>query len=471
MRDDRWLPLTPRPRRHKPPFLRLLSLLLLIYATLGRSGGHIGIPLGGGTGIYIGELVLLFGLAVLMVQRGYERFLALPVAWPWFLFFCWNAAQTLPYLSIYGANAVRDAVTWGYSLFAVIVASQLISHPFGFAILLSWYKRFARVFVFFVAIMAPVSLIFPDGILGFQPPLVGGLLIHATGTMGFVVCGLVSAPPGWWWAFTIGFVFIVCQVRGDLVAFFAAVAVICLLYPWGMRLSIRTVSFIAVLGSILAVMLMLNLNLGVYRDREIGPGQMLQNLVGSFGTAQDETLDGTRKWRIQMWSAIVDYTVFGPYFWTGKGYGINLLNDAGLQVIDENNEDPVRSPHNSHLTFLARSGVPGFLLWVALQLTWAFGILRVLFFARRTGRRRTAGLMTFLLSYWIAILVVASTAVVLEGPHDGIWFWAIFGVGAAAAQMVRRDPDFFERMEFRSAVAKSRRAATPHPTFPSPRPT
>jgi O-Antigen ligase len=469
MRDDCWLPEAPRSRRHKQIFLKLLSLLLLIYATLGRSGGHIGVPLGGGNGIYIGELVLLFGLAMLMVQGGYERFFALPIAWPWFFFFSWNAAQTLPYLATYGMSALRDAVTYGYSLFAVIVASLLIARPSGFAILMSRYKTFARLFVFFVAIMAPVSLIFPDGVLGVQPPLVGGLLVHTTGTMGFVVCGLVSVPTAWWWAFAIGFVFIVCQVRGDLVAFVAAVAVLRLLYPWGMRLSVRTIRFIAVLGPIVAVMLMLNLNLGVYRDREVGPGQLLQNFVGSFGDTENEVLDETRKWRFRMWSAIVDYTVFGSYFWTGKGYGINLLDDAGLQVIEENEEGPVRSPHNSHLTLLARSGVPGFLLWVALQLTWAVGILRVLFFARRTGRRRTAGLMSFILAYWAAIMVVAATAVVLEGPHDGIWFWAIFGVGAAAAHMVRRDADFFERMEVREAIATSRRAAASAQPFPPPR--
>ena len=27
-----------------------------------------------------------------------------------------------------------------------------------------------------------------------------------------------------------------------------------------------------------------------------------------------------------------DYTVFGDYFWTGKGFGINLADDDGFQT-------------------------------------------------------------------------------------------------------------------------------------------
>src|SRR5207245_8560509 len=91
--------LAPAARRSRQAFLRLLSLLLLIYATLGKSGSYIGITLGGGVGIYIGDLALLTGLAVLMVEGGYERCFVLPVALPWLFFFILSAAQTRPYLS------------------------------------------------------------------------------------------------------------------------------------------------------------------------------------------------------------------------------------------------------------------------------------------------------------------------------------------------------------------------------------
>ena len=131
-----WSPNSSRPwqnpslaRRRNQPFLWLLGLLLLIYATLGRAGAHIGLPLGEGIGIYIGDLVLLFGLATMMVEGGYVRFLALPIALPWFLFFIWNVAQTLPYIPQYGLITLRDGTLWGYSLFAVIISSHLLELP------------------------------------------------------------------------------------------------------------------------------------------------------------------------------------------------------------------------------------------------------------------------------------------------------------------------------------------------------
>ena len=137
MRNDRRL-ISPRVTgRSNQPFLWLLSLLLLIYAMLGRSGAYIGLPTGGGTGIFIGELVLFFGVAGLVLRGGYERLFSLPLAWVWLAFCVWNAAQTVPYVSEYGLMAVRDAVIWGYSLYAAIIASLLMVRPSGFVILLN----------------------------------------------------------------------------------------------------------------------------------------------------------------------------------------------------------------------------------------------------------------------------------------------------------------------------------------------
>ncbi len=239
VRDHCRFPFVPPAFRNRHSFLRLLSLLLLIYAALGRGGAHIGVRLSGETGIFIGDLALFFGLAVSTVEGSWHRFFVLPVAWPWFLFFGWHAAQTLPYLSIYGLVALRDGVTWGYSLFAVIVGSQLIAHPSGFAFLLNNYAKFARFYVFFVLIITPVSILNYDfsqnwlqGVLatiGFDPPTSEGLLVLVATTAGFVVCGFVSVPVWWWWAFAIEFVAIGSQGRGALMACLAAAGVLWLL--------------------------------------------------------------------------------------------------------------------------------------------------------------------------------------------------------------------------------------------------
>jgi hypothetical protein len=443
-------------------------LLLLIYALLGRTGAYIGVTLGGGTGIYLGDLVLLVGLGVLILDGSYRQFFRLRVAWPWLLFFIWSAARTLPYLSEYGLLALRDGVLWGYSLFAVILSWQLTARPSGFVYLLSKYQILARYYVFWILPLLLVSLLFPGEVLGFALPGIVTWLPHVAGAMGFVVGGWVPVSASWWWALTIEVLIIGSQGRGVLLSFLAAAAVLWLCNPWGMRrLNVRVIGVLAGLAFMLAPALMLNLNLGVSAaGRAFGPNQVIENLVGAFSHTGSGALDGTRQWREDFWNAIIDYTIFGPYFWTGKGYGINLAEDAGVPLTDI--EGTARTPENSHLSLLAHSGVPGLFLWAILQSTWVVSILRVLFFARRTGRRLTTGLMTFLLAYWTTFMLYTSTGPVIESPAGGIWFWTIFGFGAAAAGIVRRDGDFFERTELCAAAPSPRQAPASPAQYPSP---
>ena len=37
--------------------------------------------------------------------------------------------------------------------------------------------------------------------------------------------------------------------------------------------------------------------------------------------------------RLDWWKEIVTYTINGKYFWTGKGFGVNLADDDGFQVL------------------------------------------------------------------------------------------------------------------------------------------
>ena len=136
---------------------------------------------------------------------------------------------------------------------------------------------------------------------------------------------------------------------------------------------------------------------------------------------------------MQWWTDIVNYTVHGRYFWGGKGYGINLADDDGYQVGD----GTLRSPHNVHMTILARSGVVGIALWAAVQLTLGFAIGWAHLRARRRGDGQWASLFLFLGCYWAAFLINASFDVFLEGPMGGIWFWTVFGTGIACLWMYK----------------------------------
>jgi O-antigen ligase len=166
-------------------------------------------------------------------------------------------------------------------------------------------------------------------------------------------------------------------------------------------------------------------------DRSVSPRELIVNLIsvvttsGSSGSRQD-----TKEWRLAWWSDIYRYTVQGPYFFMGKGYGINLADSDGYQT---QADDSLRSPHNSHLTFLARSGVPGFVIWIALLCVWLVQMSVSYWRARRLHLGSWAGLFVFVICYVLASLVNASFDPALEGPMMGIWFWSVVGLGIGAS--------------------------------------
>jgi O-antigen ligase len=172
-------------------------------------------------------------------------------------------------------------------------------------------------------------------------------------------------------------------------------------------------------------------------DRSISAEAVIETVKSIFNFTGFSQYDGPRQWRIEWWNKILDYTIFGENFWTGKGYGINLANDDGFQVFDFFQDQPLRSPHNSHLTFLARGGVPGFLAWLTLQGLFGMSLFRAYRKAVRSDRHDWATLNLWVLAYWFAFMVNATFDVFLEGPQGGIWFWCLFGFGIALMEAQR----------------------------------
>ena len=163
--------------------------------------------------------------------------------------------------------------------------------------------------------------------------------------------------------------------------------------------------------------------------------QIIENIGSVFTSSPDEGLEGTRQFRLRWWGAIVGYTVFGEHFWTGKGFGVNLADDDGFQATGDGS---LRAPHNSHITALARMGVPGFLIWALLQAAFGIGLLRSVVAHRRAGDIALAAVGAWLLSYWTAMMVNTSFDPYIEGPQGGIWFWTVIGLGLVIIRLSSR---------------------------------
>lgn len=426
-------------------WLALVWFVLLGYMFLDRGFAYLGVP-----PLFIGELTLFLGALTLLLTGGLTLVIRQPIIWLIALFAIVGTAQTLPYLGEYRMDALRDAVLWGYALFAVAVAVMLLRT--------GWLTRipaaYRRWFPLFLA-WAPIGFIiermasgaiprWPNSDVAIIDLKPGDLAVHLAGIAAFIFLGLHEsreneprrpAHEGLWWSlWLIGGVFVASINRGGFLAICTVIAILFIFREGRFRRWLRLALTVTLLLSMLLVF-DFRIDLGLAGDRVISPRQVLTNVLSIVGSTDAGNLSGTREWRLEWWNTIIGYTVNGDYFWTGKGYGINLAADDGFL----GDWFPgLRSPHNGHLTILARSGVPGMVVWIALQATFAISIIRGYLDARRRGQRRWSSLFLWVLAYWAAVMVNASFDVVLEGPQQGIWFWCIIGCGVAALEHWRR---------------------------------
>lgn len=426
-------------------FLVMLAALLVGYMFAGRGFAHLGLG-----PIYVGDLVLAAGVVATAyaVVRLRIRPRVSPVLILLLAFMTLGLIRTVPYLGEYRLDALRDATLWGYGLFAIIIVTLVDRETLQRGLRL--YGWVVPVFSAWLLVAAPIAAAMAAGVDPLRPgqdvPLVvfknGDMAVHMIGSLASLI--VVAGPWGSaaWFAERTAISYVLARTafsivtlsRGALLTVAAGVAGLLVVRA-------RTRNWLPViLGTVLMVLLMLpsftsslatcdpngDPAARLADDRDVSACQLIQNTTSIVSTSEAESLQGTKSFRLAWWTDIVRYTVFGPHFWSGKGFGINLADADGYQV---NADHSLRAPHNSHLTTLARMGVPGFVLWGLLQAAFAFGLLRALLAFRRAGDSTMAGAAGWILVYWLAMMVNTSFDPYLEGPQGGIWFWALVGFG------------------------------------------
>jgi hypothetical protein len=417
---------TPVPKRKQDGkwFLDALSVILLGYAVSGNWFAYFGFP-----PLYIGEMVLLLGL--LTVLR-YPGMLAEMVRAPLFpllaAFVLWNSFCLIPYISEYGWDAMRDAAMWGYSIYALVVYGLLVRTQEATGRFIARYREFCVAFgvlftvgVILVFFQSPLR--FPLGRTSDTGVFVGGVISY------YMLVG--SSHLVLWLTVAAGFY----GLSGSRAASLATAGALALATVLGKKKG-RALIISLALAIALVTLTFLGAGGGLGIDTS-SSRNILYNFSSIFAAAHEnplesESSDGTARWRLMWWTTIIDNTLYGEYFWMGRGYGRNIAVEDGYESGElERGDRPLRSPHSGHLNYLARSGVPGAILWVVLQLTWA---ARVLLYVRRAGRVGSPwqGRFAFLLCFWLALMTNAGFGVFLENPVGGIWSWTVFGVGLAS---------------------------------------
>jgi len=429
-------------------WMALLCFVLAGLALFGRSFAYIGAP-----PLFISELAVLIGCGVFLLMPGAVAALARPTCLAITLLIGLTIARTLPYLQEYKFDAVRDSVLGGYGVLAILVCGALLSQPELLPALLRAFRRFLRVFLLMMPVIWLVGMVGGNslpkipwaGHVSIIDLKAGDMPVHLGAIAALTILGLSRMSR---WYFTVLMCVLLAATgaitRSGLVAFILMSGIAFCFRPTS-RWAVRLMAAVLILVTLAALV---NLEIQIPgRERSFSAQQLVTNLVSVVSddaTAGD--LDDTKEWRLNWWKSIVDYTFFGEYFWTGKGFGINLANSDGFQV--ELEDDGLRSPHNGHLTFLARAGVPGFALWCLVQMAWLYAVTNGYVRARLAGDGGWAMFFAFLLAYWAGLMFNAAFDVYFEGPMGGIWYWTIIGVGVGAARLYVTHPHLLRGPEF-----------------------
>jgi hypothetical protein len=420
---------------HGDRFFRILGVLLIGYALIGKGFAYIGFG-----GIYVGEIAMLYGVAALLASENWSRIFRTAWLWPLVVYMSWCAFRTAPYLTVYGTDALRDAAFWMWGTFAIVVSSLVAAQPKRLVMIEGQFRFFGKWFL----LLAPISWALYNFLEDLHAPWAdvplflvkgGDMMVHLTAVFAYAVLVGIDLPN--WGVVAAMMVNLVLNFTGraGMLTFGAGAAVVTAMRP---KSPIVLALFPAIIGGVFLLWVLdIHVATAGGNKREISSDQVFQNIQSIFADSDNDVLSGSKEWRLLWWDTIIRYTIHGRYFWTGKGFGVNLADDDGFQV---NKDDSLRSPHNGHLTMLARAGVPGLALWIVVQLTWILGVVSCGWSALWRHERRWFTWFIVLMIYWVAFMVNASFDVYLEGPTGGIWMWSVYGVGIGAIWCYRNCP-------------------------------
>jgi hypothetical protein len=451
-----WADTLRRESRYAPSggdrYLALLAIVLLGYAIMGKGFAYLGFP-----PLYVGEIALLTGIVVFLRIGIFMGTLVTLPALLLVALMAWALARTIPFAGFYGFDSLRDSAIVIYGGFAFIVIGLLLEDAHRINIVLHYYRiMLASLPAMFVGLLLIKywgddipRLYGPVPIVDIGPSAVG---THLAGTMVFALTSYrrISFFCAIAWFATLALVS--ATNRGATLAVIVPIAIAMLALGRYRRMLEIVVATVGIFAALLAI----ESTFGDFEeakdsmDRPVSAHQIVENAKSIIGQSGEQA-EGTKQWRLNWWDVIINDTVYGPDFWTGRGFGINLADADGFYAGDPRNpRPPTRSPHSAHMTLLARAGIPGLVLWVLVLVSWFAMMTRAILSARARGHERWAELFIFIVCYTLAILINASFDVVLEGPMQGIWFWCLFGFGVGSVMIYRAQPfDGFSPVDVR----------------------
>jgi hypothetical protein len=450
---------TPFPTSRAGPhsfvwFTPALGLLLGGYLFFSKSFAYVHIP---GTPVFVGEIVLGIGVVeVLMVRSPWRHLLTTaPVLKVLAVFMAVCSLRLALDIPVYRLDAARDSSIWYYGIFAFLVAAAGVREPTFVPRLLRWYRHALPWYFLWAPIavvLAQVDALAGINVPGTSTPInafrINDIAVHLGLGLGFLWLGvdrivdrrsrrgrieLLSAVGA------LALLVAASQSRGGFLAALGTLSIAFAYLPAGRR---RRLFFSVTCGLLVVLTLAWTLDLRLQGERrDVSVQQLVANVASIAGSHESEELSGTVQWREGFWQEVLNDLLSSQAWLTGLGFGPILPERYEVDVGNTNNDtnaQPLRNVHNSHLTILARTGFPGFALWLLLWLTYSVQLFR--WIRRRGGDVRDPAVATgaWYLAVVPAFLIGAYFDPSLEGPHAGIWLFTLVGLGAAHSRMRRR---------------------------------
>jgi O-antigen ligase len=350
----------------------------------------------------------------------------------------WGFALAFEGFSNWGIDAVRDSALWYYGGFALISAVLLLCKPDLWDQITERLIRFIPFFLTWMIVrlvlaQAAIGPRIPDSRTPLTAHKQANIAVNVAIALAFL---LIIVGPSVSKElrrrariFTLlGLLLVVAagtQSRGGFVAAILVLAVVFYLARHVRGLMLGVVG-LAVLVAILAAALDVKFQLD---RRELSVEQVLENIQSvSEEASTGGRYDNTTQWRLELWNLVSEDVLRTERVLTGFGFGENLALRFAFE--NESESVPLRNPHNSHLSVLARMGTVGMALWIAMFATWYMGLIRARRQFLELGEDRRARLALWLMLAVSGILINAFFDPTLEGPQVGILLWLLFGAGA-----------------------------------------
>jgi hypothetical protein len=427
-------------RRLMAWFALLLPPLLAGHALFDRGFAYLGVP---HTPAYVTEMVMALGLtAVLCLPHPFRlAFERSPVpAGILVALMLWGGGHALVQLPSYGLVTIRDYALIYYMIFAFLTAAVLTSQPGWLDRLVRSYRRFIPWLFAWSPVVIIVATIQHD-----VGPLVPGtpvpLLAHRIGDLqvqlGVAIAFLWLVPSvatnRQRRAYTlVGALLLAAagtQGRGGLVAA-GVILAIALVIAGQRRHGVGGLAAALLVLVILLALINPQVHLSSQR-RTLSFHQLTENvstIVGGKGTGD---LNDTVEWRSDLWKEVISKTISQGKGLLGWGFGPNLGTQFAFGQVDVGGL-PLRSPHNSTVDLIARTGPVGGLLWIALWVTWIGALVRRRADCLRRGDTTAAGLIEVLILAAVASLINAYFDPALEAAPAAVFLWVVVGLGLTA---------------------------------------